>query len=98
VPVLTEQDILKLTKVMGRDLEVIAKCLQLSENEIAQIKSDHQFSSKGVIHNILLEWKNKLGRHATLEKLEESLRDAVQDTGAYVDWDAFNQAKEAIRK
>jgi hypothetical protein len=80
---------------MGYDFELIATCLELTQHEIDIIKRDNS-STKAVIHKILVKWKKKLGRAATLEMLEKSLRDAEDEAGASVDWGAFYEAKKLI--
>lgn len=82
---------------MGNDFELVAKYLQLKQNEIDILKMENP-SVKIVIHKILLTWKRKLGPGATLEMLEKTLQDAERDTGASLDWDVFSRAKKSILK
>jgi hypothetical protein len=91
--VLSERDLLKFNKVIGKDMELVAASLRLSQVEIVRVKMENPTSMGAVVHNILLRWKQKLGPAATLEKLEKDLRDAERDTGAYVDWDEFRRSK-----
>ena len=79
-------------------MELIAACLELSQVEIDRLKMQNPSSISSVAHNILLTWKQKHGSAATLEKLKGALKDAEEDTGAHVDWDAFDKAKEKISK
>jgi hypothetical protein len=87
--VLSERDLLKFNKVIGKDMELVGAHLGLSQVEIDRVKMENPSSMSAIVHNILLRWKQKLGPAATLEKLEEALR----DTGAYVDWDEFRRSK-----
>jgi hypothetical protein len=94
--VLSEHDLLKFNKVMGNEMELIAASLGLYEMEIDRLKRENPTSRSTVVRNILLAWKRIVGPDATLEKLEEALKDAERDTGASVDWIVFNEAKERI--
>jgi hypothetical protein len=75
---------------------LIAANLGLYQNEIDKLKRENPTSRGTVVHNILLAWKRIVGPDATLEKLEEALKDAERDTGASVDWVVFSEAKERI--
>jgi hypothetical protein len=79
-------------------MELIAVCLGLSQVEIDRLKMQHPTSIRTVAYNILLMWKQKQGSTATLDKFEQALKDAEEDTGAHVDWDTFGKAKEKISK
>ncbi|XP_056018466.1 uncharacterized protein LOC125668285 [Ostrea edulis] len=93
---LSEPDMLKFTLVMGKDFELIAKCLlQISQNEIDILMKDNE-STMVVIHKIFLKWRSKLGNSATLGMLEKSLQDAEKDTGTSLDWDVFSRAKKSV--
>jgi hypothetical protein len=92
---LSEIDLLKFNKVIRRDMDLIA-CLGLSQVEIDRLKIENPHSLSTVVHKILLTWKRKHGQAATLQNLEEALKDAESDTGAYIDWGAFSQAKERL--
>jgi hypothetical protein len=95
---LSSTDLLKFNKVIGKDMELVAATLELSQVEIDRIKMENPASMSAVVQSIFLTWKQKLGPAATLEKLEEALRDAERDTAAYVDWEVFRQAKKSILK
>lgn len=87
---------LKFTLIMGKDFELIAKCLlQISQNEIDILMKDNE-STKAVIHKIFLKWRSKLRNSATLEMLEKSLQDAERDSGTSLDWDVFSRAKKSV--
>jgi hypothetical protein len=83
---------------MGKDLELIATCLQLTQVEIDKLQMENATSLNIVVHKILLTWKRKLGPTATLGMLEKSLKDAERNTGASVDWDVVSRAKDDILK
>jgi hypothetical protein len=95
---LSERDLSKFNKVIGKDMELIAACLGLSQVEIDRIMMENQRSMSTAVHKIFLTWKRKLGQAATLENLENSLQDAERDTGVHVDWELFRQAKTDLLK
>jgi hypothetical protein len=93
---LSEPDLVKFNKIIGRDMELIAVYLELSQVEVERLKMEFPTSMSTVVHHILLTWRRKLGHAATLQNLEEALRNAEKDTGVNIEWDVFSQAKENI--
>jgi hypothetical protein len=95
---LSSNDLLKFNKVIGKDMELIATSLGLSQVEIYRVKMENHTSMSVVVQDIFLTWKQKLGPAATLEKFEKALEDAERDTSAQVDWEVFRHAKKRILK
>jgi hypothetical protein len=95
---LTDQDLLKFNKVIGKDMELVAACLGLSQVEIERLKMENPNSMSNAMQSILLTWKRRLGHAATLGELEKAFLEAHKDTRASMDWQLFEQAKDAILK
>ncbi|XP_062589414.1 death domain-containing protein CRADD-like [Saccostrea cucullata] len=87
---LTEQNLLKFNKCFGSDVEIVGKALLLTQSDIDVIRMENPYSAITQIHKIILKWKYRNGRNATLGELTRCFMDA-ENAGARVDWDMFDQ-------
>nr|XP_022301224.1 death domain-containing protein CRADD-like [Crassostrea virginica] len=95
--ILTEHNWLKFNKIVGSDLVILGKALELSENDIGTIRMQNPHSASTQIHNIIVKWKNRNGKNATLGTFTSCLMNA-EEAGANVDWDVFDKGVEAVTK
>jgi hypothetical protein len=93
--ILTDTTLLKFNKVVGKDIEILGKVIGLAPAEIDIIRMENPLSGAAVIHKIIVKWKNKNKRNATLGKFKELLMGA-EDAGASVDWDKFYEGVSRI--
>ncbi|XP_062600586.1 death domain-containing protein CRADD-like [Saccostrea cucullata] len=87
---LTEQNLLKFNRCFGSDVEIVGKALLLTQSDIDVIRMENPYSAITQIHKIILKWKYRNGRNATLGELTRCFMDA-EIAGARVDWDMFDQ-------
>ncbi|XP_061187823.1 death domain-containing protein CRADD-like [Saccostrea echinata] len=92
---LTEQNLLKFNKCFGSDVEIVGKALLLTQSDIDVIRMENPYSAITQIHKIILRWKYKNGRNATLGELTRCFMDA-ENAGARVDWDKFDQGVNVL--
>eukprot|EP00105_Crassostrea_gigas_P001611 XP_011413851.1 PREDICTED: death domain-containing protein CRADD [Crassostrea gigas] len=93
--VLTEANLLKFNKVVGSDIEIFGKALQLKQADIDSTRMENSHSVATQIHKIILKWRNRNGKMATLGTFTKSLMDA-EAAGASVDWDVFDQGVKEV--
>lgn len=93
--VLTEQNLLKFNRVVGSDIEIFGKALLLRQADIDTTRMENSNSATTQIHKIILKWRNRNGRMATLGRFTKSLMDA-EAAGAFVDWDVFDQGVKEV--
>ncbi|XP_033761570.1 uncharacterized protein LOC117343338 [Pecten maximus] len=70
-------DDLELTRIsalIGKEFEILARYLGIDDAEIFQIRSDHPFDTRSQIYHILVRWKQKSGKNATYRSLEEAFQ------------------------
>ena len=88
---LGDKETLKFNMVIGKDVELLAKAMELSQAEIDQIRMEAQFSAATQIHKIFTKWRYRYGNKATLGLLTRTLEEA-QMYGAAVDWEKYDYA------
>ena len=88
---------LKFNKIVGSDLVILGKALELSQNDIDTARMPNPLSASTQIHNIIVKWKNRNGKNATLGTFTSCLMNA-EEAGANVDWDVFDKGVEAVTK
>ena len=88
---------LKFNKIVGSDLEILGKALELSQNDIDMARMKNPLSAFTQIQNINSKWKNRNGKNATLGTFTRCLMNA-EEAGANVDWDVFDKGVEAVTK
>lgn len=93
--ILTEQNLLKFNTVVVRDIEIFGKALQLRQADIDTCRMESPNSVTTQIHKIILKWRNRNGKMATLGTFTKSLMDA-EAAGASVDWDVFDQSVKEV--
>lgn len=93
--VLTEINLLKFNKVVGSDIEIFGKALQLKQADIDSTRMENSNSVATQIHKIILKWRNRNGKMATLGTFTKSLMDA-EAAGASVDWDVYDQGVKEV--
>ncbi|XP_066277860.1 uncharacterized protein [Branchiostoma lanceolatum] len=72
---LQERDLAKVAELIPRkELNPLARHLDLTDVEIQVIERDHQNDAKEQTNQVLLAWRRKEGSNATLDKLLTSLR------------------------
>lgn len=79
---LSEKELWAITKAIGWEWEQLGLNLGLTEVDFQHIKSDNQ-GERMRIYNMLLEWKKQLPDEATLDVLENALKDIPPYS---VDW------------
>nr|XP_022301225.1 death domain-containing protein CRADD-like [Crassostrea virginica]XP_022301226.1 death domain-containing protein CRADD-like [Crassostrea virginica] len=95
--ILTEHNLLKFNKIVGSDLEILGKALELRQPDIDNARTENPHSAITQIHKIILKWKNRNGKNATLGTFTHCLMNA-EEAGANVDWDVFDKGVEAVTK
>ncbi|XP_022295871.2 death domain-containing protein CRADD-like [Crassostrea virginica] len=95
--ILTEHNLLKFNKIVGSDLEILGKALELRQADIDNARMENTHSAITQIHKIILKWKNRKGKNATLGTFTRCLMNA-EEAGANVDWDVFDKGVEAVTK
>lgn len=93
--VLVSTDLLKFNKVVGSDIEIFGKALQLKQADIDSTRMENSNSVATQIHKIILKWRNRNGKMATLGTFTKSLMDA-EAAGASVDWDVYDQGVKEV--
>ena len=88
---------LKFNKIVGSDLEILGKALELRQADIDNARMENTHSAITQIHKIILKWKNRNGKNATLGTFTRCLMNA-EEAGANVDWDVFDKGVEAVTK
>ena len=88
---------LKFNKIVGSDLEILGKALELRQADIDTARMENTHSAITQIHKIIVKWKNRNGKNATLGTFTSCLMNA-EEAGANVDWDVFDKGVEAVTK
>ena len=88
---------LKFNKIVGSDLVILGKALELRQADIDGARIGNPHSAITQIHKIILKWKNRNGKNATLGTFTRCLMNA-EEAGANVDWDVFDKGVEAVTK
>jgi hypothetical protein len=91
----TELNLLRFNKVVGSDIELLGKTLGLAQADIDVIKMENTHSGATQIHKVILKWKHRNGRNATLGKFTQLLMDA-EAAGATVDWDQYYEGVNRV--
>ncbi|XP_060083580.1 uncharacterized protein LOC132562824 [Ylistrum balloti] len=66
----------RISAKIGKEFETLAGFLGLDNAEIFQIRSNHQFDTRSQIYHILVQWKQKSGKNATYQCLEEAFKNS----------------------
>nr|XP_011413852.2 uncharacterized protein LOC105318426 isoform X1 [Crassostrea gigas]XP_011413853.2 uncharacterized protein LOC105318426 isoform X1 [Crassostrea gigas] len=93
--VLVNTDLLKFNKVVGSDIEIFGKALQLKQADIDGIRMVNSLSVPTQVHQIIQMWKSKNGKLATLGRFTKNLMDA-EAAGARIYWDVFDQGVKEV--
>lgn len=72
----TDKELLLVSKHIGADFELLGVSLGLTNPQIEHIRMNHSFSVQTQIFQMLIAWKNKEGRQATVWKFLEAVRDS----------------------
>lgn len=72
----TDKELLLVSKHIGADFELLGVSLGLTSAQIDHIRMNHSFSVQTQIFQMLIAWKNKEGRQATVRKFLEAVRDS----------------------
>lgn len=82
-----ESELEKASQYIGPSFPLLGAVLGLQSTEIDQVKLDNQVSSRTQIFEMLVSWKNRNPRHATIGQLIE----AVKETCPEADIEVFEQ-------
>lgn len=74
-----ESELAKACKCIGLSFPLLGAVLGLRSTEIDQIKMDNQFSSRVQICKMLVSWKNRNPRHATISQLIEAVKETCPE-------------------
>ena len=88
---------LKFLKIVGSDLDILGKALELSQADIEWARMKNPHSAENQIYKIILKWQNRNGKNATLGTFTSCLMNA-EEAGANVYWDVFDKGVEAVTK
>ena len=88
---------LKFLNIVGSDLDILGKALELSQPDIDRARRDNPHSAENQIYKIMIKWKYRNGKNATLGTFTSCLMNA-EEAGANVYWDVFDKGVEAVTK
>lgn len=72
----TDKELLLVSKHIGADFQLLGVGLGLTNAKIEQIRMNHSFSVQTQIFQMLIAWRNKEGREATVKKFLEAVNDS----------------------
>lgn len=75
----TDKELLSVSKLIGADFQLLGVGLGLTNAQIEQIRMNHSFSVQTQIFQMLIAWRNKEGREATVKKFLEAVNDSYID-------------------
>lgn len=76
---ITDRELLLVSKHIGAGFELLGVSLGLTSTQIEHIRMNHSFSVQTQIFQMLIAWRNKEGRQATVRKFLEAVRDSSID-------------------
>ncbi|CAH1265750.1 CRADD [Branchiostoma lanceolatum] len=79
----TERQLNKLAPNIGADWESLARDLGLKDSEVFACKANNQLSVRSQIFAMLMKWRAKAGKDATVMKLVQKLREFGTDEDAF---------------
>ncbi|KAK3102666.1 hypothetical protein FSP39_013036, partial [Pinctada imbricata] len=75
----TEKELAKVSRLVGFDFQLLGAELGVDNVKIQHTIMNHQYDAQSQIFHVLLLWKQKDGRNATVGKLMDALRDRNVD-------------------
>jgi Tfp pilus assembly ATPase PilU len=75
----TERELLAVSKHIGSSFQLVGVNLGLSSIKIQQIIMNHTNNVQTQIFQMLVAWKNKEGRLATVQRLLQAVRETTGD-------------------
>lgn len=72
----TEKELVEVSKHIGAGFELLGAYLGINSIKIQQIMMNNSFSVETQIFKILVAWKQKEGRQATVRKLLEAVKNS----------------------
>ncbi|KAL3855879.1 hypothetical protein ACJMK2_015076 [Sinanodonta woodiana] len=90
---LTELDLSRISKGLGANWELIGVALGVSQAQIDQSKLENPHSVAVQIFDVLMKWKRKLPKEASVDALVQAL---LETQSVHVDWEVVKNVVDRI--
>lgn len=89
---LTNADISRLAGVIGSNWESVMLILGFKKAQVELELENAGHNVKRAIPNLLIKWRQRVGKEATFENLRKVFKEAEELHSVSVDWDVFDVA------